>query len=201
MTLETDPRCPVSWLTLERHTLGELGADERSAVDVHLATCATCRARQARILADQRPLQPLREPARTRRWTRWAWVPVLAAAAVALAVFRSSDTPGLRAKGDSVVLTLVRERGGHVVEDARTFRRGDRFRVLLTCPPGTTVWDVVVLQGDAVDHPLDVREPIVCGSRVSVPGAFRLSGSETANVCAVDDEEVPTGCVPLDPEG
>jgi hypothetical protein len=189
----------ISWLALERHALGETSEAERAEIEQHLSGCDRCRGRRAQVLADARPMPPLRAPA--RRWTRWVWLPALAAAALCLLLLRGGGTDGgLRAKGDSVVLTLVRERDGRVVEDARSFQRQDRFRVLLTCPPGEEVLDVVVLQGDQTHHPFDLGEPVACGSRVSMPGAFRISGPEAAHVCAVDLEGEPAGCVLLESE-
>jgi hypothetical protein len=92
------------------------------------------------------------------------------------------------------VVTLVRERAGEVVHEPRSFRRGDRFKVLLTCavPEPVTV-QVVVLQGGEAFRPLAPAE-IRCGNRVALPGAFGLTGAEPAQIC------VGTACAALAPE-
>jgi hypothetical protein len=188
----------VSWLMHERCALGELGEAERAAVERHLSGCERCRQRLGLIQADARPMPPLRAPhqARWARWTRWAWIPALAAA-LGLLWLQQGGRTGPRAKGDDLVLTVVRERDGRVVEDVRSFAAQDRFHVLLTCPPGAEVLDLVVLQGGQSYHPFDVGEPIACGNRVPVPGAFRLSGADPAQICTVDEEGELTSCVLL----
>jgi len=88
-------------------------------------------------------------------------------------------------KGDGeLAVALVRERAGEVSADPVGFAAGDRFKVLLTCPPGQRREVVVaVLQDGAADFPLQAT--VECGSRVPVPGAFRMTGGGEARVCVV----------------
>ncbi len=180
---------PVSWLRLEQHALA---AD--AEVARHLGECAACRGCLADIEADRgRALPPLGEvaiaaAARRRRRLRAGFAATgtaLAAAAVLvlLLVGRGDENmPGIKG-GDDLVLDLVRERAGEVVADPVSYRDGDRFKVIVTCAaPGQVSVDVTVEQAGEIFTPLE-RARIRCGNRVSLPGAFELTGSEPARVC------------------
>ena len=48
-------------------------------------------------------------------------------------------------KGDAIAFTLVRDDDERIAGDAGVYRDGDRFKALVTCPPGRSVaFDVVV---------------------------------------------------------
>ncbi len=208
---------PVSWLRLERYALGELAAAERASIEAHLTGCDACRACLSRVQEDAGLLPLPSRPAAAAPWWRGLLpLPALAlagAAAAALVMMRPPTprvAPGyVGIKGDGeLAVALVRERAGEVLEDPIGFAAGDRFKVLLTCPPGQRrEVTVAVLQDGAVDFPLGGA--IECGSRVALPGAFRMTGGGEARVCvvpsaaraAVTGAGVPTGtpCAPLRP--
>jgi hypothetical protein len=186
---------PISWLLLERHALGELSGDERRAIDAHLAACpacASCLAETARPL----PLPALAIPVRTRRWRFHGWSRRLllagtGAMAAALAVVLLARPPARwptqpTVKGGAgAAIELVRERDGAVEHDARTFAPGDRWKVLVTCPAERLLfWDVAVIDGGgSPSFPLSPAAPLACGNHVPLPGAFRLSAANRAEVC------------------
>ena len=199
------PACvgePLSWLLLERHALGELSQSDSARVRAHLAGCAACAACAAETA---RPLPALARTAeveapRALWWRRyaaaWATTAALACAAAGFLllarppgrtadVVASGDTlPGV--KGGDVALELVRERAGVVTHGADTFAPEDRWKALVTCPAGGVVfWDVTVRDGGRRDErfPLAPAGPLSCGNHVVLPGAFRLSGPGTAEVC------------------
>lgn len=201
---------PISWPRLERHAV----APEREVAE-HVATCAACRACLQVILDDTGALPALPVPigeARRRPRTRLAIgaaVAVAAAAAIALVVVRPD--PDVRAdrfaiKGGELVVGLVRERAGAIADDATTFRAGDRWKVVVTCPPGatldtliTSVTEVTAGSGDAAraDHPLAPAR-VACGNRVALPGAFALTGARANRVCvALADRRA---CLTVTPE-
>jgi hypothetical protein len=195
---------PVSWLALERLSLGELPPDQRRAVEQHLAGCAACAACLAEI---NRPLALPSLPATTGglRWflshLRAAWRGVnrtfmwgTAGAALLLVGFlyqrarphfETADGRALAGvKGDGIVLSLVRERDGAIDNDATRFASGDRWKALVTCPSARVVfWDVVVIAEGKPSFPLAPAAPITCGNRVPLPGAFRLEGERPLVVC------------------
>jgi hypothetical protein len=196
---------PISWLSLERHHLRELDGAAQARVEEHLRACDACRSCMAQIEA---PLELPVLPARSaqpglveslRRWMSTRWVlPVMAAAgaAIALLVLRPV-TPGLeppraarlRIKGGELALDLVREHAGSIANDPLRFALGDRFKVLLTCPPGQLVHaDVVVFQAGQAFFPLVATRVERCGNELPLPGAFTLDGDEPAIVCAVVSE-------------
>jgi hypothetical protein len=140
------------------------------------------------------------------------------AAAVALVLWRGAGTgPSpdrarredvARIKGvGEVVLGVVRERAGAVRLDARTYAPGDRWKVVVTCPPAASAWvDVAVHDAGGVDHPLAPAR-IGCGNGVALPGAFSITGGRTNRVCvrigaaaAPDRAGPPDACVTLRPE-
>ncbi|HEX2689151.1 MAG TPA: hypothetical protein VHN14_21160 [Kofleriaceae bacterium] len=224
---------PISWPRLETFALGA----PDPAIASHVLACPACRQCLEQIRGDVVVLPPLTVPARPRRagaWWRRRWLaPVFAftAAAIVLLVVLARPTPQrdevarattamVRVKGvGEVTLELVRERGGAIDRDATSYLPGDRWKVVVSCPPSTgspamwpavwpvvwpVVWiDVSVADGSTTDHPLaPVQLP--CGNRVVVPGAFTITGAQINRVCASiaarPGAETGTACVTLRPE-
>jgi hypothetical protein len=207
------PACvgePVSWLRLERYHLGELGAAEREAIARHLEACPACRACVARIEADDAvALPPLTLPAkapahvpRVRRagaWQAWPVAFAALAAAVMVVVVRipgrgaPSGATGARSKGGAIAFSLVRDDGQRFDDMEGTFRDGDRFKALVTCPaePGNPWFDLVVFDRDGASFPLEPLALAGCGNDVPLPGAFRLTGRGRESVCLVWSDDGP----------
>jgi len=199
------PRCtgePISWLRLERYHLGELGPDERSRIEQHLATCPACRACLERIEGDDAvALPPLPAPMPARRVVRLrrpaqigAFVATLAAAAaVGLAIRSSHPTDGervalqgARVKGDGIAFSLVREDGARVDGEEGVYRDGDRFKAIVTCAPGAAgAFDMVVYDASGASFPLDPSVGLACGNEAALSGAFRLTGAGDETLCLV----------------
>lgn len=210
------PCTPVSWLRLERHALGELDAREGREISDHLATCARCRAVADQLAGDAgRALPPLPQIAAhrrrqalppSRRWWRFlrgrrqAFVAATAVAAFALVVaLRPREQPRVgqprivtvAVKGGDVAIEVVRERDGSVAWEPTSFARGDRFKVLVTCPPPMQLHaDLVVVQTDGPAFP-GAPALIACGNRVPVLPAFRITGPGPATVCVALDPSAP----------
>ena len=187
---------PISWLKLEQYQLGELSADEMRRVEAHLKECEVCRASLDSIRADETVLKPL--PEVTRKAPVWRWVTAgtaLAAAAALLLVLLVTDwrkavpdIPGSKIgfKGGELSLSLVRERQGKILHDPESFAPGDRFKLQVTCPPSEEIfWNVVVFQAGGSSFPYIPEEPLRCGNRVPLPGAFTITGKSAAVVCLV----------------
>jgi len=193
----SEPREPLSWLTLERFALGELSPVELLEVEARLASSAEDRAILAQIRADQSPLPPLScdppralEQAHDKR-RRQAWLALgagLCAAAALLLVVRDRNDASLGAgpnvydgiKGAEVALRLVSDQRG---PQPSSFATGERFKAEVTCPPALSgTVRLLVLQGEQLFEPLPASE-LACGNLVPWPGAFSLDGSEPAEVC------------------
>ena len=193
---------PISWLRLERYAL----EPKDTGVREHVDACPACRHCLDEIQRDVVALPPLHVPAK-RNWWRFA-LPALgaiAAAAIILFVLRPRDVTQegvAHVKGvGEVVIDVVRERAGIVRDDVRTFRAGDRFKVVVTCAPTHSVaLDVSVLEDGAArpDRPLAPAN-IVCGNRIVLPGAFELTGNKPHRVC-VRIQDQATACLTLKPE-
>ena len=200
---------PVSWLRLERFHLGELPATERAAVLEHLADCPACDACLARIREDDaHALPPLSLPKRAPRRVL-SLFPVRAAAAIAALAAGGAIVLGLRGnghrgeleqprlgesriKGDAVAFTLVRDDDERIAGGAGVYRDGDRFKAVVTCPPGAGVaFDVVVYDVGGASFPLEPAGALACGNDVPLPGAFRLTGDADETVCLVWAEGAP----------
>jgi hypothetical protein len=99
-----------------------------------------------------------------------------------------------------VILGVVRERDGAIRDDATTFLPGDRWKVVVTCPPAASARVDVDVAGD---RPLAPAR-IACGNRVVVPGAFHLTGTAANRVCirvsAPTTPEAGSACVTIKPE-
>ncbi|MBL0217862.1 MAG: hypothetical protein IPQ07_28785 [Myxococcales bacterium] len=184
---------PISWLKLERFASG---SDDR-AISTHVAACPACRHCLDEIRGDLVALPPLavpEAPARRRTWRAWL-VPALAlgaAAMIALVIWRDrapegvpEDTVYVKGIGE-VVLGVVRERGGVIREDVHSFAAGDRWKLVVTCPPqgaASVVVSVTEAGAPTSDHPLPPAT-LACGNRVVIPGAFTLTGTRPNRVCA-----------------
>jgi hypothetical protein len=217
---------PISWPRLEQFALdpGDL------AITAHVAACAACRQCLAQIQADVVELPALvfgvvrregpaarghaehaqpRTPATRRGWLGLAFA---AAAAVVLAILVARRpapavdgfaTPiGLKGGGD-VTLALVRERGGAIALDARRYAPGDRWKLVLSCPPrdALVALELSVADGVTTEHPLAPAR-LACGNNVAVPGAFTVTGTRANRVCATltAGAETATACATLRPE-
>jgi hypothetical protein len=188
---------PISWLRLEQLALG---AAVPGALE-HVASCGACRACLESIRGDVVALPPLVAPAK-RQWWRLG-VPMLAFAGamlILLALWRRdagvelADNQTLIKGDDVLTLAIVRERAGAIRRDALSFRPGDRFKVVITCPPRASAWiDVGVVEDgtQSADYPL-APAAIACGNDVVVPGAFTLTGTRANRVCV----RVATGGAP-----
>lgn len=199
---------PISWLRLERFALAGTDGHVRD----HVAACPACKQCLDDIQRDVVALPPLPAlPAPRRRWWMLA-LPIagaLAAAAIALVIVRPRDTARenvARVKGlGEVVVDVVRERGGTIRQDARTFVPGDRWKVVVTCALAKTAWlDVGVVEDGAhgADYPLAPAQ-IACGNRVVVPGAFRITGDRVNRICVHVGAAAaarPTALAPGDPD-
>jgi hypothetical protein len=195
---------PISWWRLERYRLAELPHDEQHEIEQHLTGCAVCRACLARVDTPvELPELPAGKPssARRRAWLRWSGAAAVlsAAAAATLLLLPHSGGPGLEPpgrriafKGGELAIDLVRERAGSIARDATQFRPGDRWKVLLTCPPPLQPHvDVVVFQGREAFFPIAPTQLSTCGNLRALPGAFALDGHDDALVCATVSERMP----------
>jgi hypothetical protein len=193
---------PISWLKLEQYQLGELSADEMRRVEAHLKECEVCRASLESIQQDEAVLKPL--PEITRKAPLWRWVTAgtaLAAAAALLLVLLVADwkqavpdIPGSKIgfKGGELSISLVRERQGKILHDPESFAPGDRFKLQVTCPPSEEIfWNVVVFQAGGSSFPYIPEEPLKCGNRVPLPGAFSITGKSAATVCLTVSTQPP----------
>jgi hypothetical protein len=177
---------PVSWLRLETFALDGRDASVRD----HLAECPAC----ARCLEDIRgsdiELPRLVVPEKPTRKQRWLWwlAPAMAAAIVLLVIIRRSPTVPqentVTVKGvGEVVIGVVRERAGVIRDDVLAYRPGDRFKVVVTCPPEANIGvEVTVEDAGQIDRPLAPAQ-IACGNQVAIPGAFTITGDRPNQVC------------------
>jgi hypothetical protein len=182
---------PISWLRLELFAIDKRDA----AIAAHLAECPACAHCLDSIRDSELELPRLIipvTPAPVRRpWLRWL-VPAFAVAAAALVVVvllprdpdaeQREDLARVKGVGD-VILGTVRERAGTIREDMPTFAPGDRWKVVVTCPPAASAWvDVAVVDPNGVDYPLAPAR-VACGNRVVIPGAFSITGAAPNRVC------------------
>jgi anti-sigma factor ChrR (cupin superfamily) len=185
---------PVSWLRLEQHFL-----THDAKVAEHVAACEACRACLTEIERDVVALPALVVPERRRPWWHFA-LPAFAAAVVLLVLLRSperrEDVTMIKGIGE-VAIDVVRERAGAVREDVRTFAPGDRWKVVVTCPPDKGAWMYVMVTDESgTDYPIEPTH-VACGNRVVVPGAFSISGNLPNRVCVrVATEKQPKAAPP-----
>jgi len=121
---------------------------------------------------------------------------------------RNENVVAIKGIGD-VVLGTVRERAGTIREDVRSFATGDRWKLVVTCPPSAAgamlAVDVTVVEIGGSTQPASIDRPLVpaqiaCGNRVVLPGAFSLSGPRANRVCAAIGPDHDTACVTIAPE-
>ncbi len=195
---------PISWLRLEQHAMAR-----DAQVASHLEACEVCRGCFATLDAPIPLPRLIIELPPRRRWTWLAPSFALAAAAVIALVLwrRGGETPenvvAIKGGGE-LVLGVVRERHGAIAEDARAFLPGDRWKLVVTCPPAASTWlDAVVFDGGEPSYPLEPAH-VTCGNRIVVPGAFTLTGAAPNRVCVrVSEERKGEGnlaCLTIRPE-
>ncbi len=193
---------PISWLRLEQYHAKELVEKDAEEIRAHLAECEACTACLAKIvLDDASALPPLPAPQKKVSFLRRA-APALTAFAIAagiLLVIRrappvgepdaSAPAPSVaiaRIKGGDVSFVLVRDDESFVAEAGGPYRDGDRFKAVVTCPPGTNAtYDLVVYERGDASFPLAAPTQLPCGNAVPMPGAFRLTGTAPLTVCVV----------------
>jgi hypothetical protein len=200
------PRCtgePISWLLLDRFHLGEIQGPERTRVEDHLAACPVCAACLAHVRDDDaHALPPLSLPKRTRRHVLTLF-PVRVAAAIGVLAAGGALVLGLRGnghrgevehawigesrvKGDAVAFSLVRDDDERIAGATGVYRDGDRFKAVVTCPPGSRLaFDVAVYDVGGASFPIEPAGQLACGNDVPLPGAFRLTGDSGETVCVV----------------
>lgn len=198
--LANDLRCigtPISWPRLEAHAL----APRDAAISDHLAACPACARCLAHITEDAIALPPLQlapvvplHATRTPRVRRWVAAATAIAAAAAIAAIALSRRPAppveaaprVAIKGvGEVAIELVRERAGDIRRGARSYLPGDRWKIVVSCPPGATALlavHVTIADGATVDRPLPAAR-IACGNEVALPGAFSLTGGAANRIC------------------
>jgi len=203
---------PVSWLRLETFAMDRRDATVRD----HVAACPACKQCLDEIESDVVALPPLVVPAKktTRPWWQFALPAGLAIAAAAILLLvmrprteteRANDLGELRVKGVGiVVIDVVRERGGVIRDDVRTFKDGDRFKIVVTCPPESKAhFELRVREAGTtqIDRPLAPAD-LACGNEVVMPGAFTLTGAKPNELCVdvTGPSETKTACVTLRPE-
>jgi hypothetical protein len=203
---------PISWLKLETFAITP-DARRDAAVRDHVAACPACKQCLAEIERDVVALPPLAVVAKKRPWWHFA-MPALglavAAAAILLLVIRPhgaaprpSNQVAIKGVG-VVVIDVVRERAGTIRQDVRTFQEGDRFKLVITCPPDHTAHVEVSVRDEGthqLDRPLGPAD-LVCGNRVVLPGAFSVTGHSANEVCVdvTGPVETKTACLTLLPE-
>lgn len=203
---------PVSWLKLERYELGELSHVEASAVADHLRACPVCSACYVLIQRDGRTFETLavsrvatavtltaatRAPRTTVRGRALA-LAVSSALSAALGawlvlglrapeVAPATHFGGTAEKGEMLALELVRvSASSGQLREPTGFVPGDRFKLLLTCPPALGgELRVRVFQADEVFEPLARQRLDACGNRRSLAGALQLDGEQPVDVCVV----------------
>jgi hypothetical protein len=189
----------VSWLTMERYVLGELGENERREVERCLAESEAARARLKSILDEASVLPELpnvvpigiSRSTSARAWVRWGSA-LAAAALVGLAFVSLREVervgePGFtrgHVKGGEFTFQLVSESGAH---EPDTFEQGERFKVLVTSPPGADEQlRLLVFQAGVRFEPLAPAR-MLGGNLVPWPGAFELDGDAPVEVCVTSE--------------
>ncbi|MDB4946755.1 MAG: hypothetical protein JWP97_6289 [Labilithrix sp.] len=197
---------PISWLRLELHHDGLLAA-EREQIAAHLAECAACAACFAQIEREaaealpplELPRRPAGPPVAGNVVALRRFAPVVAALALAALLFLVLRRPGTeiaggpsidpgsaRTKGGGIDFVLVRDDDHEIAEAGGTYRDGDRWKALVTCPAGVhAAWDLVVLDRGEAFFPLEPQGDLACGNHVPLPGAFRTTGHAPLTVCLV----------------
>lgn len=97
---------------------------------------------------------------------------------------------GARSKGDPLALELIRRDAQGRLLDPIGFAVGDRFKLLLTCPPELTgTVRVLAFQAGEVFEPIPAQQ-LRCGNRRALTGALQLDGDAPVALCAVFADNV-----------
>ena len=154
MTVDHDPSGHLTPEDLAAYADVNVAQSERGRIEQHLASCATCRAELTAVVR--------RAP--SRRGRAWLWIPIGAAAAVALLFFKPDAVDdGLRFRTIQSVATMTAiapADGGTVSLDSLAFAwqpagSDASYRVTVTNEDGDVVWtettaDTVITVGTGV---------------------------------------------------
>ena len=113
----------------------------------------------------------------------------MAAAAAILVLVAMPREPQIRpaivaVKGGEMALRIVREHAGPVATELDVFSAGDRFKAVVTCPPGERGHRFIVFQAGEASEPLALSR-LACANNVALPGAFSFTTTAPALACFV----------------
>jgi hypothetical protein len=98
-------------------------------------------------------------------------------------------------KGDSLALEVVRVDAQGRQREPSGFAAGDRFKLLLTCPPSLAGnWRVLAFQAGEVFEPV-TQQLLRCGNRAAVGGAWALDGEAPVELCVVRADGVSAAVI------
>lgn len=210
----------VATCSVCRGTLDSIEGDDRMLLELDTSPASAAENEGAfapgegSALGDADNVIPLARPSgesETSRWTRWAPLVALAAGVALVArawsghesrvVSPPEHDPSV--KGGDVSFTLASDRHGLAEASVTQFEEGERFKVVLSCPPQLRAkFSVLVEEDDRTYFPLGGPKPVECGNVVVLPGAFTLTGREPKRVCVAwaaahdDDRAAPSSMPP-----
>jgi hypothetical protein len=188
---------PISFLVLERYLLGDLDVPKRESVRQHLEGCPACATALGELEHDTRAFSLPEAPRESQllRFTRTMSPFAGAGASLALAAATllylrphedGEEASLMRSKGAGVVLSLESEDGAlEAGTPPAVSPRGSALRAFVTCPANLHVtFQLVVFDDSGASSPI-APASVACGNRVALPGAFRLTGDDTKDICVV----------------
>jgi hypothetical protein len=89
-------------------------------------------------------------------------------------------------KGDALALEVVRLDSQGQQREPTGFAPGDRFKLLLTCPPTLAgTWRVLAFQAGQLFEPVPAQSLRSCGNRQTLAGAWAFDGDADVELCVV----------------
>ena len=94
-------------------------------------------------------------------------------------------------KGSAPAVSLVRNHGGLISENPETYSDGDIFNVQITCSEINPIdWEIAIFQEKQIYYPYSEHPRLTCGNKISIPGAFSLTGTVPTTVCLLMGDDL-----------
>lgn len=199
----------ISWVQMELYHLGELPEKEATHVERYLKTASTPDFMDVYIRNDTRPMPPLRFNKKKSKELSGLFrfgKPAFALTAAVCALFlllvlytqyqpdkRYESGSEIRVKGGKMALSVIGSRDNFLKEHPSGYKDGDLLKLSLTSSVQDVVMtEVIVQQGSEIYFPYGDLVEIRAGNRIPLPGAIRLTGTGTVNICVLIADPMPS---------
>lgn len=199
----------ISWWLLERYHLGEATAEEAERVREAVQKDPVVAARLAEIQKASPAVSERAPRTLPRLETRWGRGLAAAVLVLGLSMLLASqlgrlgkeqgETGMYGVKGETLVLSVVRQHRGELSADQTTLALGDSYQLQVTCiPPRRASLSVTLLQDGVESKPLGERSEVDCSNDAPLGQPLVFDSLSAATLCVVEPGARQKSCLNLE---